>query len=194
MVSPIVNVTLQACVMTATSNVVAQLISAYREDKPFVVDWTPVIQFVLFAALNVPPNFIWQSYLERTFPSHISDSFDHKKFDDKKFDDKPSSSSKESKLSVKNTLIKFTLDQTLGAPINTLLFSIAFASLQGHDPASCVAIARRDFWPLLRAGWTLWPAVSLLNFAVFRSVEARNLVGGLAGVGWNIYLSLVQGA
>ncbi|RQM05368.1 hypothetical protein DH86_00001904 [Scytalidium sp. 3C] len=151
-------------------------------------DWIPVTQFVLYTLLNVPPNFLWQSFLEQTFPSHEPTPADAGK--EKKSDTRQPA---QPKLSVKNTLIKFTLDQTVGASINTLLFSMAFAGLQGHPVDHCVHVARRDFWKLLSAGWTLWPAVSLLNFAVFRTVEARNLVGGLAGVGWNIYLSLVQG-
>ncbi|RFU31177.1 hypothetical protein B7463_g5167, partial [Scytalidium lignicola] len=186
MAPPIVNVTIQACIMTATSNVVAQLIAANRGNEPYEIDWTPVLQFVIFAAMNVPPNFLWQTFLEQTFPSHSTPSEDKKKNDD-------APTTAEPKLSVKNTLIKFTLDQTVGATINTLLYSIAFAGLQGHSMASCAHIAQRDFWGLMRAGWTLWPAVSLLNFTVIRSVEGRNLVGGLAGVGWNIYLSLIQG-
>jgi hypothetical protein len=40
------------------------------------------------------------------------------------------------------------------------------------------------------AGWRLWPAVSLINFTFVKSVEGRNLVTGLAGVGWGIYMSL----
>lgn len=54
-------------------------------------------------------------------------------------------------------------------------------------------IARQDFWGLMKAGWKLWPAVSMLNFTVVRSVTARQLVGNLAGMGWNVYLSLVAG-
>lgn len=53
------------------------------------------------------------------------------------------------------------------------------------------AQARDEFWPIMSAGWTLWPFVSAFNFIVVQSVEMRNLVGALAGVGWGIYMSLV---
>lgn len=53
--------------------------------------------------------------------------------------------------------------------------------------------AQEEFWPMMQAGWKLWPMVSLLNFAVFKSVESRSLVGGIAGLIWGIYLSLRQG-
>jgi hypothetical protein len=47
----------------------------------------------------------------------------------------------------------------------------------------------RDFWPILSSGWTFWPFVSLVNFAFVPTVGMRNLVGGLAGVAWGVYMS-----
>lgn len=46
--------------------------------------------------------------------------------------------------------------------------------------------------PLVVAGWKLWPAVSLVNFAAVKTVEGRNLVGALAGVVWGVYISLIS--
>jgi hypothetical protein len=54
-------------------------------------------------------------------------------------------------------------------------------------------VGRQDFWPLMSAGWKLWPLVSAVNFTVVKSVETRNLVGSLAGMAWNVYLSLCAG-
>lgn len=51
--------------------------------------------------------------------------------------------------------------------------------------------AKADFAPLVYAGWKLWPAVSIVNFAAIKTVEGRNLMGALAGVVWGIYMSLV---
>jgi hypothetical protein len=51
--------------------------------------------------------------------------------------------------------------------------------------------AKADFAPLIYAGWKLWPAVSIVNFAAIKTVEGRNLVGALAGVVWGIYMSLI---
>jgi hypothetical protein len=48
-----------------------------------------------------------------------------------------------------------------------------------------------DFWPMVLAGWRLWPFVSVVNFAFVKKVETRNLVGALAGVVWGVYMSLV---
>lgn len=111
------------------------------------------------------------------------------------------------------------LDQTLGAAVNTLLFSTFTRSLRGamaHVPVMTNLIkalhytttpgavdftqvdfsavldeSLAEFWGILEAGWKVWPAVSLFNFTMVKTVEGRNLVGSLAGVGWGIYMSLV---
>lgn len=123
----------------------------------------------------------------------------------------------ETKLNVRNTAIKFVLDQTAGAAVNTLMFSMFMHSVQGAmahrttGPDGSVSFltsgkaldysqvnwrlvvekSRLEFMPIMSAGWTLWPFVSLFNFVVVKSVETRNLVGSLAGVVWGIYMSLV---
>ena len=57
--------------------------------------------------------------------------------------------------------------------------------------ASVWALVRAEFWGLIKAGWRFWPLVSLVNYVFLTSVEARSLVGALAGLGWGIYLSLI---
>lgn len=99
----------------------------------------------------------------------------------------------ETKLSVPNTLIKFVLDQTIGAALNTVMFSFVMAGFKGATFGQAVVTTQQEFLPFMRAGWTLWPAISALNFTVVRSVEMRQLLGSLAGFGWNIYLSLASG-
>jgi len=86
------------------------------------------------------------------------------------------------------------LDQTISAAVNTLLFSLAFAGFNGLGYAEAWSEAKDQFWGLMVAGWKLWPLVSLINFSVVKSVEGRNLIGNLAGLGWGIYLSLTTGS
>lgn len=122
-------------------------------------------------------------------------------------------------LHIGHTITKFVLDQTVGAAVNTVLFSTFTHSIQAamaHRPATAgpgadsaaflasgkaldysqvdwrvvVARSRLDFWPLMRAALGLWPWVSLFNFTMVKTVEMRNLVGALAGVVWGIYMSL----
>ncbi|KAK2626474.1 hypothetical protein QTJ16_003649 [Diplocarpon rosae] len=196
--SPVVKTTIQSCILNAISNLMAQTIKAYRSNTSYAINWTPVFQFVLFNAVNSPPNFLWQSFLESAFPSHhlvpsdaavaAAASNNEKELDR----EEKTKEMLESKLSIKNTLIKFLLDQTIGATINTLLFSLAFAGFRGADYTEAVQVATEEFWPVMRAGWTLWPAVSFANYALIKSVEGRALMGSLAGMGWGVYLSLLQ--
>lgn len=114
-------------------------------------------------------------------------------------------------------MAKFALDQTVGAVANTLLFSLFTHSIRqamshrttgpGESAAFLLsggpldysqvdwrlvlAEARGELLPIMRAGWGLWPWVSLFNFVLVKSVEVRNLVGSVAGMGWGVYMSLL---
>lgn len=50
----------------------------------------------------------------------------------------------------------------------------------------------QDFYPIMIAGFKLWPLVSILNFTVVPA-DKRLLVGSLFGVIWAVYLSLMSG-
>ncbi|KAI1092166.1 Mpv17/PMP22 family protein [Rostrohypoxylon terebratum] len=221
---PIVIATLQSAVLAATSNLLAQTLTAYRKEVTLVVDWVPVFQFVLYAFINVPPNFLWQEFLESAFPAyHMSPT---SAAGDEKALEKEAREGKlvEPKLNIANTIIKMVMDQTIGAVANTFLFSLFIHSIQqamvrpsgaslSHpdksiqylfsqgaivysrvDWTGVMARSRAEFYPILVAGWKVWPVVSLINFAFIKSIEGRNLVGSLAGVGWGVYMSLVAAA
>ncbi|KAI2632749.1 Mpv17/PMP22 family protein [Xylaria nigripes] len=133
---PIASATLQSAVLTATSNILAQCLKAYQTDKQFVLDLVPIFQFVLYAFLNVPPNFLWQEILESTFPAyHVSSARNavtpaEKEVDEEAEKGKPA----KPKLNVTNTVIKLLLDQTIGAAANTFLFSLFIHSIQDAMP------------------------------------------------------------
>ncbi|KAI0388410.1 Mpv17/PMP22 family protein [Xylariaceae sp. FL0594] len=224
---PIVSATLQSAVLSATSNILAQCLTAYQTDKPLVIDVVPVFQFVLYTLLNVPPNFLWQDYLESTFPAyHASPTSAAVKSaaagDDKQLDEAARKGTLvEPKLNLTNTAIKLLLDQTVGAAVNTFLFSLFMHSIQAAMPrplgtplsnpdksvqylltrgsidygrvdwSRVVANSQSEFYPILFAGWKLWPFVSFINFAFVKSIEGRNLVASIAGVAWGIYMSLL---
>lgn len=96
-------------------------------------------------------------------------------------------------LSVTNTILKVLLDQTVVALFNVLFFLVAFALFDGSTLPQAIDSARAEYWDMMVAGWKLWPFISLSNFAVIKSVQGRALLGSLAGIGWNVYLGLVQG-
>lgn len=99
-------------------------------------------------------------------------------------------------LSKTNVLIKFLLDQTIGAVFNTILF-LAFMGYANASPTgkqgpwdAVEREVRAKFWPILMDGAKLWPFFSLISF-LFIPVDKRVVAGCLVGVGWNIYLSLM---
>ena len=87
----------------------------------------PILQFMVFSIISCPPNFKWQQFLEHKFPGYtVAEPIKDK--------DKPVSEQDpvgRTKLNVRNTAIKFGLDQTLGAFANTLLFIAGIGALQG---------------------------------------------------------------
>ncbi|WJG37040.1 uncharacterized protein FOBCDRAFT_253746 [Fusarium oxysporum Fo47] len=163
--SPLVSVTLQSAVLAASSNLLAQVLMAYRLGKPISVEWMPVSQFIIWTAISTPPNYLWQDYLETKFPSYNSRQKDVSKRHGKAANDR---------LSVPNTLVKTILDQTIGAVVNTFLLcafinftksavvpSVSSGSKFDYTRIDWLFIlnkAHEDFYPLLVAGWKLWPA------------------------------------
>lgn len=65
------------------------------------------------------------------------------------------------------------------------------AGIKGESMEQATRMAQLEFWPLMVAGYRLWPVVSLLSYSVLSSVESRALLGSIAGLIWGIYLSLM---
>ncbi|GAB1311645.1 hypothetical protein MFIFM68171_01855 [Madurella fahalii] len=224
---PIVTATIQTAIINALSAALAQLITAQQNNKPFHPSPLPIFQFLLFGLVSTPPNFLWQDFLETTFPAYGGGAPPTREAGEDKAG-AGAGTSAQPRLNKRNTLAKAVLDQTVGAVANTLLYScfmhgiqMAMAHHHHHhhhhqlggsagwdwllsDPWGAVRYAdvdwavvweraRAEFWGLLTAGWRFWPLVSLVNYVFLTSVQARNLVGGLAGLGWGVYLSLAAG-
>ncbi|KAF2748959.1 hypothetical protein M011DRAFT_399478 [Sporormia fimetaria CBS 119925] len=194
MPSDILSPTAQSTALNIFSNVLAQGISSYKRDAPLSLNCTPILNFALFTILSTPPNILWQRFLEDQFPTTIRAPHPNT--------EKPHAKEQPQNVtSIRNIAIKFLLDMTIGAAVNTVLF-LGFMSYvnapvnAGLDQGMWDVVAndvRRKFWPLIVDGLKLWPAVSLMSFCVV-PVDKRVLVGSLVGVGWNVYLSLLVGA
>lgn len=189
--SRVTTATVQATVLNALSGVFAQGILAYRKGAVDEIDFSSILRFIVYTVLTTPPNYRWQEFLEQTFPTTTE-----LKEDVQSLKDKPSPSPSQDavaggKLNVANTAAKFFLDQGLGAPVNTLLFICLMGqmNLQGYD--SILSSVVSDFWPMLFAGYRVWPIVCLLNLVVV-PFDYRQLVGSIAGLGWGVFLSLSQ--
>jgi hypothetical protein len=207
-----VSQTLQGVVLSMTSNVLAQAISSYKDSvsgtwrcglsyttnavlsqTTFSLNIAPVVKFAIFSIISNPPNIIWQTFLEDHFPTNVpaiaSNTSDEKK---------PAAATK-TQTSKTNVLIKFVLDQTVGALVNTLMFlaymTYVNVTQQGKQDAwSAIAKECSDkTWPMMKDGYKFWPAISLISF-LWIPVDKRVLFGCSVGVIWGIYLSLIVDA
>ncbi|KAL4778565.1 hypothetical protein BJX76DRAFT_366148 [Aspergillus varians] len=176
--SPIVKATLRSALISAASNVLAQGITSYRHEIPFVLDSQMLFHFTLCSLILSPLTFLWLEGLESRFPG-----FDGKEPGKEKDKEKP-------RLNVKNTVTKIAVDQIIGGAWNTVAFIAIMGFLRGQQYKGIKAEILNNFWPFMLAGLKLWPLVSILNFTVVPPSQ-RLLVGNLFGVVWGVYLSLI---
>jgi protein Mpv17 len=178
---PIASATTQAVVWGALSNVFAQGYTAYRTNSLQSIDMTSFVHFLINAIIVTPPNCLWQNWLEDTFPTTVGETPSENRKSDGKLDKK--------QLSIKNTIAKFFLDQTLGCWTNTLMFIMVMGLLKGRSTDAIMFTIHNDFWSMVFASYRLWPLVCLLNLVVV-PFDYRMLVGNTAGFGWGVYMSL----
>ncbi|KAI8713670.1 hypothetical protein NCS52_01311900 [Fusarium sp. LHS14.1] len=190
----------------------------------FTIDWIPVLTFVVWNLVNVPPNFLWQEFMESAFPAHQTnprptDATKTGPTNSRRRGQGAKPTDHKTQLNVRNTIIKVLLDNSIGSAVNSLLFvsfmtsikfsmdsSTNFCHQHGQSPTlpidgvidcgkpdwnSVRLDMCQEFISILTAGWKFWPVVSLVNFTMVESVQARNLVSGLAGLAWGIYVSLL---
>ena len=140
---------------------------------------------------------MWQAWLESKFPAYTESTPQHNKVTEKQAELKDANSKTNStpeikkSLNIRNTAIKFGLDQTAGATVNTLLFIAGIDLMRGRTFDTITADCRDRFWPMVFAGIKLWPAISLMNFTLV-PVEYRVVVGSVVGLFWGIYLSMIS--
>ncbi|PYH48153.1 Mpv17/PMP22 family protein [Aspergillus saccharolyticus JOP 1030-1] len=182
---PIAKATLQAAVINAGSNVLAQAIGAYKDARPFELDSQALLQFTTSAFVLSPLTFLWLEGLEARFPGQ-------KVVQAPKSKTEGAAAGTQTKLNVINTVLKIVIDQVIGGAWNTVAFIATMGLLRGQDWETITQQIQIDFWPILVAGFKLWPFVSVLNFTVVPT-DKRLLVGSLFGVIWAVYLSLMSG-
>ena len=159
---------------------------------PFALNISPIIKFAIFSIVSNPPNIVWQGILEDAFPTNVPAS--PAAPSEKTLKDKPIAT----QMSKRNIFIKFVLDQTIGAVVNTLMFLVfmAYVNEPGAaagkvEPLQAVVKEINDkFWPMIMDGYKFWPLVSLVSF-MWVPVDKRVVFGCSVGVLWGIYLSLM---
>lgn len=151
------------------------------QQKPEIsINPSDVSRFALWCLLSTPPNFNLQLWLEEKFPGRNPNPAAHK------VDDKDAASPtppEEGSLNIPNTVIKFLLDQTIGAALNTIAFILFMEIFKGRSVEWAVRECMETFWPIMLAGYKFWPAVSIANF-VLVPAHLRTTVGSVAGLLW----------
>ncbi|RAK74761.1 uncharacterized protein BO72DRAFT_384073 [Aspergillus fijiensis CBS 313.89] len=221
---------IQSTFLNAIANLLAQVIDQYhrgvrslisfsrrqfsRNPKPFHLNPTALLQFLIYGLLSVLPNFLWQRFLESRFPGFPSwrrrwssalttttttttipgtsstptpPNPATTKGAPPKGEFYPRSSGSSS--GVRNFLAKFLLDQTVGSVMNIVLFVVLINLLKGVSWAACWGLVREDFRPIMMARLKYRPLVSVLMYTVV-PVDRRVVFGSACGVIWGVYLSL----
>ncbi|KAK9897341.1 hypothetical protein P389DRAFT_55911 [Cystobasidium minutum MCA 4210] len=189
-------VTWKAALMAGISNIIAQSMtlrksqSTYLWNDPSAFNYKNFFYFVLYALIATPPNFEWQMWLERVFPGMVKTPMHNITGIPKESDKVPTSNTDYSQSTIKtrNIVAKFLADQIVGGTVNGIAFIAFFAFIDGRDIASAI---KNEFWPMRVASFKLWPAVSLLNYTIVPP-EHRINFANLIGIGWGIYLSLLN--
>ena len=170
--------------------------TAHEDEQNFSFEALPFLTFGLIALTVTPPNYLYQKWLEDTFPARVAN--DGRKTT-KRTDGNPIGKNEDNgngndigqgdHLSKSNTLAKFCLDQSLGAVFNTVAFIFLTGLFRGKPLDQLGRDVHRDLLPMLRAGWRVWPIVTLTNLVVV-PFEFRHIVGNTVGVLWGAYITL----
>ena len=88
---------------------------------------------MLFTAIVAAPNYIFQTVLEKCFPTRTvpKSLLEQAYAKDKKNDEELLR--EHGQLDVRNTVIKFLLDQSLSATTNTMLFIVVLGLIKGQS-------------------------------------------------------------
>ncbi|KZF20793.1 hypothetical protein L228DRAFT_249610 [Xylona heveae TC161] len=183
MASPVVVATIQAAILSATSNVLAQAITSYRNDAPFTLDVNALLPFVIFTIISTPPNFLWLGYLEQKLPSTTPAATETAKGKEKE------GKEVQSRLNLGNALKKLLIDQIIAGTLNNIAFIAFLAAAKGATTPEVIEAVRQGFPPLFLASLKLWPMVSLISFTVVPA-DKRVLFLSSIGLGWGVFLSI----
>ena len=190
-----IKATIAATALSSASNILAQILETYQDQKPLVFDVVKFIRFILVTLIDAPANYKWQQFLESRFPGHERSPqqplhmFDVEKQRhssigrDGEDDQKP-------KLNMRNTIIKTLMDCTLGAIFNTVAFFVIMGVLKQQSIDLIWDNIRHETIGVIVAGFKIWPLASFISFSCVH-VEHRIVFLSFIALIWGIYMSLV---
>lgn len=132
------------------------------------LNWTSVRNQVLLGVIRGPTIHAWMETLTRIF-----DALGFK-----------TPAAQASPVAV---LGKMALDQLAFAPLHMLYYFFAMGALEGRSPAETQVKLAREFWPLMKLNWSVWPAAQIVNFK-FIPPHLRVLWVNVIGVGYMTFL------
>ena len=97
------------------------------------MDLAQIVQFMLFTAIVAAPNYIFQTVLEKCFPTRTVPKSLLEQAHTKDKTNDGELMRKHGQLDVRNTVIKFFLDQSLSATTNTMLFIVVLGLIKGQS-------------------------------------------------------------
>ncbi|KAM4055739.1 peroxisomal protein [Hirsutella rhossiliensis] len=207
MPSPILAATLQAAALSTASNLCAQFLEAYQNKHAFTLDMQQLARFLALTFMTTPPNYMWQQFLERTFPAHPSrlprkDHVELKSLEEAAVapaqpgagsgaGDAVGGLDRSPRLNLRNTLTKWFVDCiVVGAIANTVAFLVIMGVLKGQPGAQIWRNVETETIPIILAGYKMWPIASIISFS-FIPVHRRVVFLSFVGLLWGIYMSLV---
>ncbi|EPS36928.1 hypothetical protein H072_9523 [Dactylellina haptotyla CBS 200.50] len=138
---PSINAAFQASLLSGLSNFLAQILAAWKAEKPFELALSPILRFFIFTFITTPPNYKWQAFLESSFPTYPAAAHRaSKKTDDISLKEKaplsPASGgvpvTEPGRINKGNIARKLLLDQGCAGPINNAIFIIGMGLLNGN--------------------------------------------------------------
>jgi len=91
------------------------------------------MQFMLFTCITAAPNVLFQTAMEKAFPTKTIPRSERQKIDGKDHSSDDMLLQKHGHLNIRNTVIKFFLDQSLSASVNTMLFICVLGCIKGRS-------------------------------------------------------------
>ncbi|KPM42958.1 hypothetical protein AK830_g3644 [Neonectria ditissima] len=200
----------QAMAIKVSANLVVQLLMRWNDASSRAwLDWQQVGEFALYGLMGSQVGNVIQFLLEDWFPTRnapvgglLPDTLGHvRQLEEKKTkadDDKASHEPPQSwrayfrigdDVSYRNVLAKLVLDQTLGLFISGCIFLTCTNFMRVPQLPMVLDVIRARIWPLIKAGWHIWPLVAVCNF-LWVPVRSRVLVAVCVGFGWSIFLSV----
>lgn len=82
---------------------------------------------------------------------------------------------------------KMACDQLLFAPLHMLYYFFAIGLLEGRSTAETQVKLSREYLPLMKLNWSVWPAVQVINFK-YLPPHLRVLFANVVGIGYMTFL------